>query len=302
MTSKAKGGKKSQKKYYLYLVALVLVAALVGAGFYYYEQQRALHQEAKNELQEFENVEAEIFDLGDSFRVGSDDQDDVPESIKRLGNLTIEDLKNDDDFLYQVLIQNQLDINKLNSHMRLIELELKRFKSQAKLQKLIMTYVNLRENIFTSRPYKDQMQNFRLLSIDNKILMDNVRLLQDLAPDFKSFDDLSKQLQDISKTLIAMKKNDPKGSFVERVRFNIAKVVTIRKLDGQSDEIDGAIFRLQNALQNNDCDQSGREIAKFAQRYQEAIATLKSDLEKSCQLRKVDDEIMLYLENLSLVN
>ncbi len=200
--------------------SFILLVLVIGFG-YYLKIESDKKEVAIDSLREFENIESEIFDDG---RGGAKDKRSN-DSVKRFGDLTVEDLKGDDDFLYQVLIQNQLDLRKITSHMKLLEFELAKFKSQAKLQKLIMTYVNLRELIFTGKSYKNEMQSLRLLSIGNKVLTDEVRSLQENVQNFKNFDELNDELLKISKTLIAMKENDPQGGFLDKLRFNVAKII-----------------------------------------------------------------------------
>ncbi len=283
-------------------LVVLLIILVVGYGYFLVLKEDRARNLAKLEAKKFDNIEQEIFDLGKDVRMDEPGQNASSELVKRFGDLTIEDLKNDDDFLYQVLIQNQLDLRRLSSQMKILEIELAKFKSQAKLQKMIMTYVNLRELIFAGKPHKDKMQSFRLLAVGNKPLMDEVRELEDLAKDFKSFEELEKELAKSSRTLIALKKHDPNAGFFEKIRFNIAKIITVRKLDEKSQDVDGVIYRLQNALKEKDCDLALEEVEAMDEKYQEEIIVFKGDLQNSCKLRKIDDEIMLYLENLSLVN
>lgn len=285
------------------IIFFAIVALVVGAGYYawnrYQEKENAI-----NELTEFENIQADIFDAGDRFKAAKDIEGKITtdSNPRKIGSFTVEDLKNDNDFLYQVLIQNQLDLNRMNLRIDSLGLQLKRFESQAKLQKTIISYVNLREKVLNSQDYYDQMQNFKLLSIGNKVLMDKVRSLQEVAAGFKSFDQLSNKLKELSKTLIAMKKSDPSDGFIDKVKFNIAKIITVRRLDPLNKEIDGGIYRLQKALKEKDCRKSQDEIVKFDEKYKAAASTLRLNIEKSCELREVDDSIMLYLENLAIVN
>ena len=274
----------------------ILLILAIGTG-YYLKIENDKREASIDSLREFENIEAEIFDDG---RGGVKDSRGNG-SAKKFGDLTVEDLKGDDDFLYQVLIQNQLDLRKITSHMKLLEFELAKFKSQAKLQKLIMTYVNLRELIFTGKSYKNEMQSLRLLSIGNKVLTDEVRSLQENVQNFKNFDELNDELLKISKTLIAMKENDPQGGFLDKLRFNVAKIITVRKLDSKNDEVDGVIYRLEVALKDRDCSVALNEVEKFDDKYLDVIEGFKINLKNSCKLRSIDDDIMLYLENLSLV-
>ena len=275
----------------------ILLILAIGTG-YYLKIENDKREASIDSLREFENIEAEIFDDG---RGGVKDSRGNG-SAKKFGDLTVEDLKGDDDFLYQVLIQNQLDLRKITSHMKLLEFELAKFKSQAKLQKLIMTYVNLRELIFTGKSHKNEMQSLRLLSIGNKVLTDEVRSLQENVQNFKNFDELNNELLEVSKTLIAMKENDPQGGFLDKLRFNVAKIITVRKLDSKNGEVDGVIYRLEIALKDKDCSEALNEVEKFDDKYFDAIEGFKINLKNSCKLRQIDDDIMLYLENLSLVN
>ncbi len=277
--------------------ALVFLGAIVGYGYYLKFKENAAIEAAVKEVAQYDNIEEQILDVS-----ASKNKNKAVDVVKGFGNLTIEDLKEDDDFLYQVLIQNQLDLRKLGSQIKLLEYELAKFKSQAKLQKMIMTYVNLRESIFAGKDYKNQLQSFRLLASSNKILMEDVRSLEELTEGFENFEALNEKLSKLSRTLIAMKKNDPKGGFLEKIRFNIAKVITVRKLDLASEEVDGKIYRLQKALEGGDCELALDEVRAFDEKYQSAVANFKEKLENSCKLRQVDGDIMLYLENLSIVN
>ena len=284
------------------VIIFVAIILIVGGGCYLWSEYE-VKKSAINELKEFENIQAKIFDVKDSRKAIEDIKNKILETpSEKIGSFTVEDLRNDSDFLYQILVQNQIDLNKLNLRINSLEFDLKRFESQAKLQKTIIAYVNLREKILNSQNYQDQMQNFKLLAIGNKVLMDKVRSLQEVVINFKSFDQLSEKLDKLSKTLIAMKKSDPNGGFIEKIRFNLAKIITVRRLDPLSKEIDGGIYRLQKAFKNKDCRKSQDEIANFDEKYKDSASSLRLDIEKSCELRDIDNAIMLYLENLAIVN
>ena len=93
-------------------VIIVLILALTGfVAFRYYKYKEEKNSQIQNELSKFNAIESEIFDLAgeNNSAEGEDRAND-----SQLSGLTMEKLKNSGaEFIYQLLLQNQLQITGL---------------------------------------------------------------------------------------------------------------------------------------------------------------------------------------------
>ena len=104
--------KKSVPKKQWWLVKLVVFLSLIFFGYFgyeYWKSEREKRLAAKHEVEKFDNVESEIFDLSKEY------QDEYRDD---LSDLTINELREKGaEFIYQMLLKNQVQISDLKSEI-----------------------------------------------------------------------------------------------------------------------------------------------------------------------------------------
>ncbi len=281
------------------VVILTIVGAIGYFGYGYYKNEvRKNH--SKQELGKFDNIESDIFDLSDN-SISADSGSYAKLDEHKLSELTITELREGGaEFIYQLLLYNQVQIAGLKSSMQILKEDFKKYKSQEKIAKMTLVYVDLRQKIYQGKNYTKSLQSFEILASGDKKLEEKIDNLKINLQNFYSFDVLSVHFSKIIPSLIATKNHNFEGSFSEKLRFSFAKIITIRKLDENGADIDGAIVRIEKSLRDEDC-QNALLIANSAEgKYKKILETFIAELNFSCEVKKSDEGILLYLESLAL--
>jgi len=302
MTNSEKNNEKKEGKIFNKIILFLIVGVVLAISYEYYK--RAAKKElARQELSKFENIESEIFDLGEgqdhAGHAGSAGYEKLDES--KLAEMSVNELREGGaEFIYQLLIYNQVQISSLKTEMAGLKGEFRKYKSQEKLQKMILVYVNLRQKIYQGKNYNKSLENLRLLSLGDKTLREKVENLKDSLENFHDYEFLKKEFRDLIPQLIAAKNHDKDGGFFEKTRFHLSRIVTVRKLNESDLSIDGSVSRIEKALRNENCKNALKEIDAMEEKYKKILAKFYEELKASCEVSKADEEILLYLEDLSL--
>lgn len=289
---------KKEKKKFGFFKKLTLLLILVFAGFIYYK----IHFLSDKKLDSIdiistENGDSEILEISDKITVDEEAKDDLEEN--KLTHLTVEKLqKGGAEFTYQLLLYNQVQIEELNKKFDHLERKFARYKSSEKLAKMMLIYVRVRHKIYNEMPYKRDLRSLESLAINDVLLREKIVDLKDSASAFYSYDFLQKEFRKYIPDLIALKKHDENSGFFESLKFKLSKIITIRSLDENSLEIDGAIVKIENSLKENDCKNAISLTEKIESKYREKIANFVDKLRNSCEFEAKDEKVMIYLESL----
>ena len=134
-----------KKKNFGFFKKILLVLFFAGAaygGFKYWQNEREKEILAQKELNKFNHIESEIFDLSDSENaVSADGAGHARLTDRELSELTVEQLKESGaEFIYQLLLRNQLQISALKEDLRTLNDNFIKYKSQEKISKIIISY------------------------------------------------------------------------------------------------------------------------------------------------------------------
>lgn len=210
-------------------------------------------------------------------------------------------------FLYQELMKEKTNIEELKSHFHYLDNELLKIKHSKNLGKILLSYISLREQIFYNgndgiAPYVNELQNFEILiGISNPDLNNKINALKLLLPNLKSQRELSQEFDDLIPELLVAKKVGMKDDLASKIRYNLSKMVVIRRLDGTDspEQIDGIIARTERLIAKQNYRGALNRIRSLDPVYGAILVDFVQSLEVALRVQKIDNEILSYLKNIS---
>lgn len=277
------------------LIRLTVFIALIFFGYLGLTQWKASVArkiQAQREAAKFDNVESEIFDLSGEHEAAKDEN---------LSDVGVNELRERGaEFIYQLLLKNQVQITELTSQVQAITAEMTKYKNQEKIGKMILTYVELRQAIFEGKPHDDALKNFAILATSDENLSSKIERLKVALPDFSTAENIEKTFAGLIPSLITAKENNGDDSLLAKIRRNIAKLVIIRKIDGKnSGEIDATIFKIEQLLKEKNYQEALNSLLSLDQNYHKITADFLNDLSVAIEVQKIDQEILNYLKSLT---
>ncbi len=286
---------EKKKSYFLaktIIVFLVILASYFGLRYWKFKALQRLN--AQSEISQFDNIESDIFDLS------TDDKnhDDVHLDDSKLSNITLTELKEGGaEFIYQLLLKNQVQIGDLKNDIQNLKLEFAKYKAQEKAGKIIFIYVDLREKIYAGENFSETLKSFETVVALDKNLQTKI---SDFKPNLEKFHGsktLLKNFTALIPDLIATKTNNPNNSLVKKIRHNLSKLVVIRKLDSNTETVDGIVRTVEDFLQNEDFVSALNAFALLDPSYLKISPEFLEELKAAAELHKIDQEILLYLRS-----
>lgn len=294
---------KAAKKRQSFLTKLVIFLALIFFGFLGFKYWQIQHQKriadqniGQKEIEKFDNIDSEIFDLS------SDNQQQKSEdNLRDLSDLSVTELKEKGaEFIYKMLIKNQLQINDLNQEVLSLRSEILKYKNHEKVGKMILFYVDLRQEIFAQKNYQNNLQNFAIFTASDENLSSKIEKLKPLLPLFSNQEKLSKAFSKLIPDLIISKSNNTDNSLISKIRRNISKLIIIRKIDEKdSGDVDSIIFKIEKFLHQENYQEAMNMLLSLDQSYHEIIKEFLNDLSVAIEVQKIDQEILNHLKNLT---
>lgn len=286
---------KKRQNVLLKVVVLIALTVFGYFGFKYWESQIGKASLAKAEVEKLDNVDSEIFDLSPDHNGAND------ENSHALADLSVNELKEKGaEFIYQMLLKNQMQINDLKTQAQDLKEEFTKYKNQEKISKLIFTYVDLRQKIYADESYDEALKNFELLSSFDENLQSKVARLTPLLPNFAGQKKLVKDFADLIPELIVEKNSNSDAGLMSKIRRNISRLVIIRKIDEEnSADIDGVIAKTERLLREENYHEALAAVLTLDQNYHQILAKFLDDLSVAAEVQKIDQEIFNYLKSLS---
>ena len=291
------------KKYGLFAkVFMAFVVAAVAFGVYRYMHHKNMQKiEDLKEVEKFNNIESEIFNLADDDSTASTaDQAFSQITDNQLSELTVEQLKGSGaEFIYQLIIKNQLQIAALKENVKDLKVMVASQSSKEKISKLIFSYIDLRQKIFEKKKYEAELEAFQLMVSSDNFLKTEVAKINENIQNFEDVKNLQSQFRGLIPELMATKKHSKDSGFFEKIRYSIAKVIVIRRNNNRTKEVDGVILRVQEHLENQEYENAIAELKNLDEKYTKILEGFMVKLNSSNEINKVDREILSYLRQLS---
>jgi predicted negative regulator of RcsB-dependent stress response len=287
---------KKDKKRQSFLTKIVITLALIFfsyLGVNFWQNKQA--QKAQLEAAKSENSGGDIFDISDEYKKSPDQNE------HELPDLTVNELKEKGaEFIYQMLLKNQVQINDLRDQVQLLKSEILKYKNQEKIGKIIFTYVGLRQDFYEGEPYEAALKNFEMLIVFDGFLPAKAAKLKSLLPNFIEQKALSRNFSNLIPELIAAKTFDPSAGIISKIRYNISKLIVIRKIDeNDSGDVDAIIAKTERLLREENYQEALNSLLSLDQSYNQILAEFLNDLGIAVEVQKIDYDILNYLKSLS---
>lgn len=266
------------------LVIALAIAIVFGLKFWLSDGQNttsAIRQENKSN--------DEMFSLSE----GYDQPDD-------LTDITVNELREKGvEFIYQMLLKNQVRIEDLSAQIQELKSEIKKYKNREKIVKMVLSYVDLRDKIFTGKNFDVELKSFEALSTEDEILVTKITKLKPSLAHFPTPKDLQQDFAKLIPEMIVNKKLVGDESTIARIRSNILRLVVIRKIDEKDPQtIDSAIVRIEKSLKQESYQDALSAALALPQNYHEILKNFLVKLNAVLEVRQVDQEILNHLRTL----
>lgn len=232
----------------------------------------------------------------------NDDQYSSQENHDALSDLTVNEMREKGtEFLYQTLLKNQIKIENLAAEIQNLKNDLTKYRSQEKISKMIVVYVDLRSKFFAGKNHAQEMQSFEILGSADGILAAKITKLKPALKLFVTKEKLEKSFADIIPELIFNKtQNIASETFFQKVRRNISRLVVIRRIDEKNPtEVDAAIVRIEKLLKQENYQEALSAALALDQTYHAILKSFLDELSAALEVQQLDQEILNYLKSLS---
>jgi hypothetical protein len=285
----------STKKRQSFLTKLIILVSLILFGYFsfkYWQVKAAQKQAAKSLIEKYDNVDSEIFDLSPDHE-GSD--------LNGLADLTVNELKEKGaEFIYQMLLKNQVQITDLREQILALKNDVQKYKNQERVGKLIFTYVDLRQKISAGKTSAEEFKNFEMLASFDENLQAKIAQLKPLLPNLQGREKLNKSFSALIPELIAAKNFNPDGGILSKIRYNISKLIIIRRIDDKNlGDIDATITKVERLLREENYQDALTYLLSFDANYHEILKGFLDELSVSAEAQKIDGDILNYLKSLT---
>jgi hypothetical protein len=285
--------KEKKKASFLNKLIVFIILAIFGfIGFRYYQVKVLQHAKSQAEIAKFDNVDSDIFD----FSGDGKNHEEVNLDDSKLSELTLTELREGGaEFIYQLLLKNQVQIADAKAEIQGLKADLAKYKSQEKSQKTIFVYVELRQRFYQGENFSESLKSFETLSALDKNLQEKFNSLKPNLAKFQGTKKLQQDFVALIPDLIATKSNDANAGLMKKIRHNLSKLVVIRKLNASTQTVDGIIKLVEDSLQNEDFIAAFDNFSLLDPSYQQVSPEFLEKLKAASEVQKIDQNILLYL-------
>lgn len=289
MTEQTTSQKTPEKKGSI-LTKIILLIALIGGGLVAIKLWRKGSEQTKQE----QGLDHDIIGLAEGYADQGDQED--------LSDLSVNELREKGaEFIYQMLLKNQLKIEDLGAQLQALKSEVLKYRSQEKLGRMILIYVDLREKIISEKGYNEEMKSFEILSASDEVLTAKIAKLKPLLSSFASQKKLEKNFANIIPELIINKKNSVANeSLAAKIQRNISRLVVLRRIDEKNpQEVDAVVVRIEKLLKQENYSDALSAALSLPADYNPILKNFLDELHASLEVRQIDQEILNYLKSLN---
>ena len=290
--------KKTSRNQIIFLKVAILFTLIFLSlfAFIYWQDLAKRRSIARIDSEKFNNLDSDIFDLSQDLNEQTLDEG------HGIGDFNIADLKEKNaEFIYQLLIKNQVQIEDLRKQNREFKNEFAKYKSYEKFNKMVITYAMFRDKLFSGKDIKNDLQNLELICAFDENIQGKITKLKSHIGNFLN----QKQLENNLKNLIPQLKaidnlSDQDNGWLNIINQKIAKIIVIRRtVSNSSGDIDDKILSIENYLKSENYQEALTVILSLDQNYNEVFRNFLENLNASLEVQKIDNEILNYLKSLN---
>ena len=242
-----------------------------------------------------DSKEDSILDISDEYRTGLENETTVHD-------LNISEIKEKGaEFVYQLLIKNQVQIEDINNQLRNFKGDFIKLKNREKINKLIINYVELREKLFNGEDCRSEIEGYDLLSVSDEFLQNKFLIIKEGYALFSTQKKLMESFKSITNQLIINENYDEKNaSLFEKLRHNFNKLVVIRKVKNLNpDRLEGVINQIELALSQKNYQEAMNKSLSLDKAYFPIVQKFLEELSIAIEIQTADKEIIKYLKSLT---
>ncbi len=272
---------------FIVIIALVFLALFAAFGTNYWKNnpQKALNEETSDH---------DILGLADDISSDNHDED--------LSDLTVNEMREKGaEFIYQILLKNQSKIDDLQNQIQSLKTEVKKYRIQEKISKMIFIYVGHRDKIIAGKPYLEEMRSFEILSASDEALVAKILKLKPSLEKFSTKEKLQKNFSDLIPEIIL---NNNKGGnqegLINKIRYYFSRLIIIRRIDQKNpQDVDSTVVKIEKALAAENYQEALASALSLDQSYHEILKNFLDELSATLEVHQIDQEILNYLKSLS---
>jgi len=241
---------KSKNRNHFLLKFFLIILSVFIIFFLYKNLQINSPVNPKTPLSKYNETlrESDLLDISDEYKDNNE---------TTLHDLNISEIKEKGaEFVYQLLIKNQVQIEDLQNQLRYLKTDLIKFKNQEKFNKFVLNYIELREKLFNGSDCKTEIENYDLLIINDEFLQKKFSTIKENYKELPSHQKLIDDFKLIIRELIINENySEDSADFIEKLSHNLKKVIIIRKISPQNPlDLQGKIVEIENAIKQKDYD------------------------------------------------
>jgi hypothetical protein len=205
------------------------------------------------------------------------------------------------EFVYQLLIKNQVQIEELNNQVRTLKTDFDRLRNQEKFNKLILNYIDIREKIFNKIDCQIEIDSFDLLIAKDEFLEKKFSVIRENYKFMLSHQEIVKNFSFITNQLIINENYSNKNvDFLSKLQHNLKKLIIIRKISNPTkNSLEYHIVNIENFLEQRDYSSALTELLSLDKLYFPIIEKFLEDLGLVIEIKNADQDIVKYLKNLN---
>ncbi len=285
---------KKQQLFIIKIVILLLLILLPYFGLKYYIDNKVNDLKSKS-ITSQAATEDEVFDLSSEYKNDGSvnyTTDDIDL------DLTIDELKkNKNNLTYRILLKNQIAIKDLNQEISDLKSELEKRKNQESVMRIVYSYSDLRQKIFSGQNCNTELKDFELLIINNDFLEDKYNALADNLKDFKSAKILATDFRNLIPQIIASQNNNPNDGLIQKIKYNLSKLVVIRRIaHPEIDDLDGILLQIENEIASESYSDAVNLVTKISDPKSNILEEFLLNLNAAANVKQLDSEILYYLK------
>ena len=166
------------------------------------------------------------------------------------------------EFIYQLLVKNQVQIQDLYNKINDLNQELIKYQNRQQISKIAISYFELHQKIFnnsestSSQNILQHISAIELLLTENPDLQGNIDIIKSALPNFVNQNQLLLELQKIIPHFQLLQNQNSEPNFFDKIKATITKFIVFRKIkNAQANSIDDKINQIELAIKQQNYNQ-----------------------------------------------
>ncbi len=209
------------------------------------------------------------------------------------------------EFIYQLLVKNQVQIQDLYNKIKDLNQELIKYQNRQQISKIAISYFELHQKIFnnsestSSQNILQHISTIELLLTENPDLQGNIDIIKSALPNFINQNQLLLELQKIIPHFQLLQNQSSEPNFFDKIKATITKFIVFRKIkNAQANSIDDKINQIELAIKQQNYNLALQLFLALNRTENPELASFYQHLKTMQQIEKADQEIMKIIKDL----